>query len=583
MSLRVWLPLNGNLNNQGSSNSTISSVGPTVNDNGKIGKCYSFGGYLLGTQNFLSNSTPNWSYCCWVKFNSLSSWNCLFSDRTAVGTGGMAIFFSDTCAFDDGSRWQFTPKTTIATNTWFHLCFVRDSSKGKFLYINGVLDSSTTELGTPSIVSDTNFAIGASQQSSTSVSGNQLNGYLNDVRIYDHAISPKEIKEISKGLVLHWTCNNKGLGNVNPNLIKNTANGSGWSCSTFDKIEKTFTRSTTATTESFIQYRADLTAGTTYTFSGEVKTNGQVSNVALFAYDSTVKNVASKGVGAPTEWTKVFLTFTPSTSYNWTNCYIRFDNDGSKTSGTEAILYARNIKVEEGSIVTSWCPHIADPEYTYMGYNNNTEYDTSGYKHHGTVTTMPTVDSDTPKYTTSYKYTGVVANTHINTTTDLNFTDNFSWSSWFKPNYTGTTAQYAFTVGRADAGGYGYGFQILSSTQTRVWFGSSQWAWTTAVANNEWRHITFTKNGTAINVYENGVVKVSATFGGTLPTYSDGAGIGIGAFHYSGGNIYPYYGNISDFRIYATALSADDIKELYQSSAFVTNNGSIMCYDFIEE
>ena len=44
MALQVWLPLNGNLNNQGLSNITVTNVGATVNAAGKIGNCYSFDG-----------------------------------------------------------------------------------------------------------------------------------------------------------------------------------------------------------------------------------------------------------------------------------------------------------------------------------------------------------------------------------------------------------------------------------------------------------------------------------------------------------------------------------------------------------
>ena len=42
MALKVWLPLTGTLENKGISNITISDNGPTIADNGKIGKCYYF-------------------------------------------------------------------------------------------------------------------------------------------------------------------------------------------------------------------------------------------------------------------------------------------------------------------------------------------------------------------------------------------------------------------------------------------------------------------------------------------------------------------------------------------------------------
>jgi hypothetical protein len=45
MSLQVWLPLNGDLHNQGlNQDLTISNHNATINNNGKIGKCYYFNG-----------------------------------------------------------------------------------------------------------------------------------------------------------------------------------------------------------------------------------------------------------------------------------------------------------------------------------------------------------------------------------------------------------------------------------------------------------------------------------------------------------------------------------------------------------
>ena len=43
-----------------------------------------------------------------------------------------------------------------------------------------------------------------------------------------------------------------------------------------------------------------------------------------------------------------------------------------------------------------------------------------------------------------------------------------------------------------------------------------------------------------------------------------------------------FKGHLSDFRIYATALSAEDIKELYNTSAYVSDNGTLLTYS-VEE
>lgn len=44
MALRVWLPLNGTLENKGISNVTVTNNNVTIDNNGKIGKCYYFNG-----------------------------------------------------------------------------------------------------------------------------------------------------------------------------------------------------------------------------------------------------------------------------------------------------------------------------------------------------------------------------------------------------------------------------------------------------------------------------------------------------------------------------------------------------------
>jgi len=149
-----------------------------------------------------------------------------------------------------------------------------------------------------------------------------------------------------------------------------------------------------------------------------------------------------------------------------------------------------------------------------------------------------------------------------NATKEFDYTvEDFSWAIWAKKDYSSITASsmWIFTVGRADAGGRGYGLRAVSSTQVQVWFGTS--TWNINCPDNEWHHFAFTRKGTAIKIYRDGTLITSATFGGTLPTYSDGNGPGVGCFHYSG-NIYPLIGAISDFRIYNHTLSAKEVYEL---------------------
>lgn len=207
MSLRLWFPFTQNMLNYGESESNVvTNSNVTLNTNGKLGKCGSFNGsssYLIGTQNFLSNNTSEWSFACWMKLNATTSGQTLFSCRTAENQNGFTIiYYGTTWIVDDGARWQ--PTASLSKDTWYHICVVYKKGVGKYIYINGTLDKTTTSTGTPTIVSATHYAIGATQKTATTPSGNFMNGYLNDVRFYDHAISQAEIKELSKGLVVHY-------------------------------------------------------------------------------------------------------------------------------------------------------------------------------------------------------------------------------------------------------------------------------------------------------------------------------------------------------------------------------------------
>lgn len=145
---------------------------------------------------------------------------------------------------------------------------------------------------------------------------------------------------------------------------------------------------------------------------------------------------------------------------------------------------------------------------------------------------------------------------------DFDYLDNFSWAVWLNTNHTGTTAQYVFTVGRADWENFGYALEVASATQCRARFGSSSWMF--GVTGGQWTHVAFVKSGTNIKIYVNGVVQVNATFGGTAPTFAESIGVGIGCFHYSGGDIYYYNGSIADFRIYDNVLSPKEVHEIAQ-------------------
>jgi hypothetical protein len=158
--------------------------------------------------------------------------------------------------------------------------------------------------------------------------------------------------------------------------------------------------------------------------------------------------------------------------------------------------------------------------------------------------------SDAGKIGKCASFSGLAENVIYNNSTVLNYTDNFSFALWVY--HSGVNNQFAFSVGRADMGGHGYGISSVSSTQIRVLFGGHH-IYVNCSANT-WHHVAATIGNGQFKIYIDGILvnTISIT---TRPTYSDGKGLGIGCFHYNAGDVYFFKGKINDFRIYDHCLS----------------------------
>lgn len=67
MSLQIWLPLNKNLQNKGLIPVSVTNNGATIDNNGKIGKCYKFG-TTAGSLAIPVNVMKNFSSACSIAF-----------------------------------------------------------------------------------------------------------------------------------------------------------------------------------------------------------------------------------------------------------------------------------------------------------------------------------------------------------------------------------------------------------------------------------------------------------------------------------------------------------------------------------
>lgn len=180
------------------------------------------------------------------------------------------------------------------------------------------------------------------------------------------------IKQNSEAIALRATktevttaVNNVKIGGRN--LILETGTAKGWAYETFNKDDREFTRGTAETKEVYIQSSGsfNLEKGKQYTLSFDAKQNGYVSTSEVFilprTYSTTGIALSAIGFTTSTTYQHKVITFIPNDSAtSLKNCSVRFDNNGSKTHGTKAILYIKNIKLEAGNKATDWSPAPED-------------------------------------------------------------------------------------------------------------------------------------------------------------------------------------------------------------------------------
>lgn len=226
MSLRIWLPLNGNLDNKGLNGSIATLTGAVaVNNSGKFGKCYQFGtstGRITLPKETMNDLTEC-SVSFWVNILGWqTNWDTFFQAGLGTSPWNSYIFgvlrnqgnflcftIGDTSTSSQGSY----KSSDLTLETWYHLTFIYKEGHC-LIYINGELDKDYTTTIVPDFSKINYVSIGQLGNASNY----QTNCKINDFRLYDHALSLKEVKEISKGLILHYPLADKYIENTT-NLI----------------------------------------------------------------------------------------------------------------------------------------------------------------------------------------------------------------------------------------------------------------------------------------------------------------------------------------------------------------------------
>ena len=140
MSLLVWLPLNGDLKDRGIEGNDLINNGATVNNNGKIGKCYYFDGIDDRLYNKFNLDSEVFSIALWFKASQItSSSQCLISLNSGnTGSAGQQFAFIITTSgvtFHSGGNYTLA-SYSFNINEWYHLALTSNGTI-QTLYING--------------------------------------------------------------------------------------------------------------------------------------------------------------------------------------------------------------------------------------------------------------------------------------------------------------------------------------------------------------------------------------------------------------------------------------------------------------
>ena len=576
MALQIWLPLNGNLNNQGLNTYTISNTG-VIDSLGKIGSCYSYSKqYTLISGDIISNLSK-FSISCWVYLTNASTYN-IFTSENSSGywqflLGNNSIKVRDSVSGLSGSRIEKTI-TAIPSSVWVHVTVVYDEGVVK-VYQNGVLKDTLTFHSGATMNTHDKMYIGADGLNDTS--SYPGNCKINDFRVYNHCLSDKEVSEISKGLILHYKLseNYQTLNNSFKYPTFNTSSGhGGWSHWAPSNNTGTYSQNKnreyiyrdTQTYSHYFEHKSGANYYICYqspAFEGGYRSAQAIIKMpngedprghVLFSHNANV------GTNPPTTFTQLGDGF-------WLMKHEGFQQDGSNDLVSIYITHNKGVYVSEAYLENDKkvCSDIFS--------TNNNVIDCSGYTREGEIIGNLTTNSDTPRYDYVTSFDG---KSYIQITSPS--VEVRSVSFWAKWNSipSGQSVVFVDQKSRMGFGLMSTGILCSSNGISTNTFNK------TSIVANKWYHFVIVNTGTAPtsknrDLFINGVKQIPTSNSSDWTFNIDYLQVGKKSTTSDG-----FVGSISDFRMYVTPLTDNDVMNLYSTSTSVDNFGNLHCYEVDE-
>lgn len=594
MSLQFWLPLNGNITNQGLNTLTATNTNATISDDGILKQSYYFDG-ASSRISFPSVTLPYpISISVWFKSEDIASVTnryIISYDIAKGGTIGHNIgigSYNGKLVIWHGGKMRAC-STVLEDNLWHHAVAIVDVNYYK-LYLNGELvlyDNDEYQENKNSRF----ITIGARNNAADGGIGGAsyyFKGYINDVRIYNHALSAKEVEELSKGLILHYKLTN----NIPLNILQYDKNiyiepdGSQWvhlihhnnPANAVFASSDNFLAGVYKDEDRWFDFCNIINYLDKYEFMIKQKSTSdatevkyrwiQQKNPLIAAYEDVVASQVTRiTTSGYTDGTfggiyilkdRTYLCIANASEGNWWGAL------GSWTTYQGGIPGYPTVVITTGYI---------DLYVKISDYQKNKIYDCSGYNNNGNILGNLTIDYNSARYNNSIIFNGISSMIEA----DGLPAETQTIAAWIKLN-DGTTSNYnlAFHDKQSKlAIGY-YSNKITTYIGTAVGGDGSQAQ--IALNSNKWYHIVVVKTGeTTRDTYVNGE-KITSI--GHDYWAGDLNKLYIGGRH-AGGSYQGYFnGQISDIRAYATTLTEAQVKELYNTSASIDSFGNLYLKEY---
>lgn len=218
-----WWPFNGNAKDKsGQNNNGLVTNAQLATDRfGNPNAAYIFNGSnsRIDVADAVSLRVRKITMSAWVKTNTLSGQRQIIYKGSLNADGevislnqlGAVVKIGSNCI--PGSGWQGTNfSNSLVIDTWQHLAFTYDGTLVT-LYKNGTRDTSFAFTGLIDSCIGGGLRFGFNHLRFFSSTGDPFNGSIDDIGMWNRALSPEEISQLSSA-----TSSDCGYGNVGVNL-----------------------------------------------------------------------------------------------------------------------------------------------------------------------------------------------------------------------------------------------------------------------------------------------------------------------------------------------------------------------------